>query len=88
MQSDENSVLRMNSRAFLACKHIDARSVRHRVLRSIEDLAGCATDDLYEWIEHKSGNVARHDGILERFAVSRSECDTMILHARIKAGWI
>ena len=57
-------------------------------IRSIEDLAGCATDDLHGWIEDKSGNVIRHDGILERFNVSRSECEAMILHARIKAGWI
>ena len=32
-------------------------------------------------IENKSGNVTRHAGILERFTVSRSECDPMILHA-------
>jgi transcription termination/antitermination protein NusA len=57
-------------------------------IKSIEDLAGCATDDLYGWIEDKSGTVIRHDGILERFFVSRSECEAMILHARIKAGWI
>jgi N utilization substance protein A len=59
-----------------------------RDIRSIEDLAGCATEDLHGWIEDKSGNVIRHDGILERFNVSRSECEAMILHARIKAGWI
>ena len=44
-------------------------------IKSIEDLAGCATDDLYGWIEDKSGNVTRHAGILERFTVSRNECD-------------
>jgi N utilization substance protein A len=57
-------------------------------IKSIEDLAGCATDDLHGWIENKSGNVTRHAGILERFGVPRSECDAMILHACIKAGWI
>lgn len=57
-------------------------------IKSIEDLAGCATDDLYGWIEDKSGNVTRHAGILERFAVSRSDCDTMVLYARKKVGWI
>lgn len=57
-------------------------------IKSIEDLAGCATDDLYGWIEQKSGNVTRHPGILDRFAVSRSECDAIILHARFKAGWL
>ena len=57
-------------------------------IKSIEDLAGCATDDLHGWIEDKSENVIRHDGMLERFNVSRSEFEAMILHARIKAGWI
>jgi transcription termination/antitermination protein NusA len=57
-------------------------------IKSIEDLAGCATDDLYGWIEEESGNVTRHSGILGRFAISRSECDAIILQARIKAGWI
>ena len=57
-------------------------------IRSIEDLAACATDDLCGWSEDKSGNITRYEGILERFKVSRSKCDAMILHARIKAGWI
>jgi transcription termination/antitermination protein NusA len=50
-------------------------------IKSIEDLAGCATDDLHGWTEDKSGNLIRHDGILEPFNVSRSECEAMILHA-------
>jgi hypothetical protein len=37
-------------------------------------------------IEDKSGNATRHAGIVDRFAVSRSECDAIILHARIKVG--
>jgi N utilization substance protein A len=57
-------------------------------IRSIEDLAGCATDDLHGWTEDKFGKVIRHDGILEHFKVSRTECEAMILYARIKAGWI
>jgi transcription termination/antitermination protein NusA len=57
-------------------------------IKSIDDLAACATDDLHGWIEDQSGNVTRHPGILDRFAVSRSECDAIILHARVKAGWI
>jgi len=57
-------------------------------IKSVEDLAGCATDDLYGWIEDKAGDVTRHEGILNRFEVSRRECEAMILHARVKAGWI
>jgi N utilization substance protein A len=57
-------------------------------IKSIEDLAGCATDDLYGWTDGNSEEVIRHEGILDRFRVSRRECDAMILHARMKAGWI
>jgi hypothetical protein len=32
--------------------------------------------------------VARYEGAFHRFSVSRGECDAMILHARIKGGWI
>jgi len=38
-------------------------------IKSIDDLAGCATDNLHGWIEDQSGNVTRHAGILDRFAV-------------------
>jgi N utilization substance protein A len=57
-------------------------------IRTIEDLAGCATDDLCGWIEDTSGTLTKYEGVLHRFNVSRGECDTMILYARIKAGWI
>ena len=57
-------------------------------IKSIEDLAACATDDLYGWIEVEPKQVIRHDGILARFRLSRTECDAIILHARVKAGWI
>jgi transcription termination/antitermination protein NusA len=57
-------------------------------IKTIDDLAGCATDDLCGWIEDRSGTVTRYEGVLHRFSVSRGECDAMILYARIKAGWI
>ncbi len=57
-------------------------------IKSIEDLAGCTTDDLHGRIEDKAGGVSRHKGILHRFQVSRIECEAMILYARTKAGWI
>ncbi len=59
-----------------------------RGIKTIDDLAGCVTDDLCGWIEDTSGTLTRHEGILHRFNVSRGECDAMILYARIKAGWI
>jgi transcription termination/antitermination protein NusA len=57
-------------------------------IKTIDDLAGCVTDDLCGWIEDTSGTLTRHEGILHRFNVSRADCDAMILHARIRAGWI
>ena len=57
-------------------------------IKTMEDLAGCATDDLCGWTEDTSERLTRHEGVLHRFNVSRRECDAMILHARVEAGWI
>ncbi len=57
-------------------------------IRSIEDLAGCVTDDLIGWSERKDGEVTRHAGALSEFDISRQEAETMIMAARIAAGWI
>ena len=57
-------------------------------IKTIEDLADCVTDDLCGWVEDSSGSLITHEGVLHRFDVSRTECDAMILHARVKAGWI
>ncbi len=57
-------------------------------IKSIEDLANCATDDLFGWIEEAAGKVTKHKGILHRFWISRRECDAMIVQARKSAGWI
>jgi transcription termination/antitermination protein NusA len=55
-------------------------------IKSIEDLADCATDDLDGWSESKDGKTIRHKGILDRFRVSRKDCEAMIINARVKAG--
>src|SRR5450759_2877731 len=57
-------------------------------IKSIEDLADCATDDLNGWSESKDGKIIRHAGILDGFRVSRKKCEAIIINARIKAGWI
>jgi hypothetical protein len=56
-------------------------------IRSIEDLAACATDDLDGWSESKDGQTIRHEGILDRLSVSRQDCEAIIMNARFKAGW-
>jgi N utilization substance protein A len=57
-------------------------------IKTVEDLAGCATDDLTGWTERKDGESKREPGILEGHDVSREEAEAMIMQARLKAGWI
>jgi N utilization substance protein A len=57
-------------------------------LKSVEDLADCATDDLVGWYEKKDGESKRVPGILDGFDISRKEAEELIMQARIVAGWI
>ncbi len=57
-------------------------------IKSLEDFAGCAVDDLCGWTERKDGEVKRFEGALSEFKVSRVDAENMIMQARIKAGWI
>jgi N utilization substance protein A len=57
-------------------------------VKSVEDLAGCATDDLVGWTERKDGETTKHAGYLDGFDLSRDEAEAIIMAARVKAGWI
>ncbi|MEM1288746.1 MAG: transcription termination factor NusA [Pseudomonadota bacterium] len=57
-------------------------------IRTIEDFAGCATDDLVGWSERKDGEIVRFDGTLSAFELSKSDAEGMIMQARVAAGWI
>ena len=57
-------------------------------IKTVEDLAGCATDDLFGFTERKDGESKREPGILDGFELSREETEAMIMQARLKAGWI
>jgi N utilization substance protein A len=57
-------------------------------IKTVEDLAGCATDDLAGWTERKDGENVRQAGILDGFEASREDAEAMIMQARVKAGWI
>jgi hypothetical protein len=57
-------------------------------IKSLENLADCATDDLDGWSEPKDGRTIRHAGILDRVGVSHEDCEAIVINARIKAGWI
>jgi N utilization substance protein A len=57
-------------------------------VKTIEDLAGCATDDLVGWTERGEGEPIKHAGFLDGFDVSREQAEAMIMQARVHAGWI
>jgi transcription termination/antitermination protein NusA len=57
-------------------------------IKTVEDLAGCATDELFSWSERKDGETIRYAGLLDGFELSREETEALIMQARIKAGWI
>ncbi len=57
-------------------------------VKTIEDLAGCATDDLAGWTERKAGESVKHVGFFEGLDVSREDSEAMIMRARIAVGWI
>ena len=57
-------------------------------IKTVEDLAGCATDDLVGWTEGRGPEAVRHKGALDGFELSRTDAEAMILAARVKAGWI
>jgi transcription termination/antitermination protein NusA len=57
-------------------------------VKSVEDLAGCATDDLTGWTERKDGESKHEPGFLDGLDVSREDAEAMIMQARVKAGWV
>jgi len=60
-------------------------------IKTVEDLADCATDDLTGWTERskdKGVEPVRHKGVLDGFEVGRKEAEDMIMSARVLAGWI
>jgi N utilization substance protein A len=57
-------------------------------IKTIEDLAGAATDELAGWSERKDGETTRHPGILDGFEMTREEAEAIIMQARVKVGWI
>ena len=57
-------------------------------VKTVEDLAGCATDDLVGWSERKDGETTKHAGYLDGMDISREDAEALIMAARVKAGWI
>jgi N utilization substance protein A len=57
-------------------------------IKTVEDLAGCATDDLLGWSERKDGETVQHPGALDGFGIEKAEAEHLIMQARVKAGWV
>ena len=60
-------------------------------IKTLDDLADCATDDLTGWTERrkeKDAEPIRHKGVLDGFEVGRKEAEDMIMAARLILGWI
>ena len=57
-------------------------------IKTLEDFAGCVTDDLTGWFETVERKRVRQDGILDGFDISPEEAEALIMSARVKAGWV
>ncbi|PPC79708.1 MAG: transcription termination/antitermination protein NusA, partial [Hyphomicrobium sp.] len=60
-------------------------------VKTVEDFADCATDELVGWTERKKekdAEAVRHKGFLDGFELSRTDVEGMIMAARVHAGWI
>jgi N utilization substance protein A len=60
-------------------------------VKTVEDFADCATDELLGWTERKKekdAEAVKHKGFLDGFELSRTDIENMIMSARVHAGWI
>ena len=57
-------------------------------IKTMEDLADCATDDLTGWTERKGTESVKHKGAFSGLEVSAAEAEALIMAARVKMGWI
>ena len=57
-------------------------------VKSLEDLADCATDDLTGWNERKGPETVKHKGAFADLEISAAEAEAMIMAARVALGWI
>src|SRR6185436_12772400 len=56
-------------------------------IKTIEDFAGCASDDLLGYIENKGNERVRVPGALDGFDLQAADVNDLIMRARVKAGW-
>ncbi len=57
-------------------------------VKTIEDVAGYATDDLVGWSDEVEGENVWNPGVLEGMDISRQEAEDLVMAARIAVGWV
>ena len=57
-------------------------------IKTVEDFAGNAADDLVGWTERKDGESKHEPGFFDGLDVSREDAEALIMQARLKAGWV
>ena len=57
-------------------------------MKTVEDLADLATDEIRGGYEVKGGERVKVPGVLESFNLAQEEAEMLILQARVAAGWI
>jgi len=57
-------------------------------IKTVEDLADLATDEIRGGYEMKNGERTKVPGVLESFNLSQEDAEMLILQARVAAGWI
>jgi N utilization substance protein A len=55
-------------------------------IKTLEDLAYCAADDLVGWTERKDSETTRFEGALSEFELARPDAEAIVMAARLKAG--
>ncbi|HUO98332.1 MAG TPA: transcription termination factor NusA [Rhizomicrobium sp.] len=66
-----------------------AAALGEHEIKTLEDLAGCATDDLIGYYETgKDKERVRVPGAIESFNLTADDANAIIMKARVKAGWI
>ncbi|QQQ17464.1 transcription termination/antitermination protein NusA [Brevundimonas vitis] len=57
-------------------------------IKTVEDLADLATDEIRGGYEVRNGERVKVAGVLESFSLSQEDAEMLILQARVAAGWI
>ena len=57
-------------------------------IKTVEDLADLATDEIRGGYEVRNGERVKVPGVLEAFNLAQEEAEMLILQARVAAGWI